>query len=279
MNNISPAALLRHFQLWKDIRIRAGWHLQSHVCSGLCRVVDAKGNVRLKGQGDDCRTLFETHAPPWGSDHAVLMLHSLAGSPAQLARLESYLNAAGYCTANAAYPNLFAGMDDHVRHITGLIESMAEDGIRHVSFVGHSYGGLLIRALWQESLPIKRGPVAFFGTPHRGSKLAAMLRPVPGYRAYFGDASQDVLADAVARLPIPDTPMLVVAGGLGRLGFNPLLGENNDGIVTVAETRLPGAAHDFVYLPGCLHRFLPRNHTGMAAALKHLESTRSLSSS
>jgi pimeloyl-ACP methyl ester carboxylesterase len=253
-----------------DIRIRAGWHLQKHLHSQAWRVVDAEGHVRLRARANACHALFAGMAPSWNTDRAVLMLHSLAGAPSQLGRLEKRLNAAGLATANVAYPNLFTGMDDHVRQLTSLMEGMAEDGIRQVSFVGHSYGGLLTRALWAQPLRVARGPVVFFGTPNGGSSLAAILRHVPGYRAYFGPASLDVLADPVGRLPIPDTPMLVLAGGHGRRGFNPLLHGDNDGIVTVAETRLPGAACDFLYLPHCLHRFLPRSRTGIDAALRHL---------
>ena len=270
MTNISLLDALRWFQLWKDIRVRAGWRLQSHIRNSSFRVVDPEGAEKGTGYLDQCRAVFESCAPSWRGDRAVLMLHSLGGTPHQLRPLEQRLNHAGHATANIAYPNLFAGMADHIGQITAVIEGMAEDGIRQISFVGHSYGGLLIRALWNVSLPATRGPVVFFGTPNGGSSWGAMLQAVPGYAAYFGTAGRDVLPAFVLSLPVPDTPMLAVAGGLGRYGFNPLLHGNNDGIVTVAETPLP-VPHDFIYVGGCLHRFLPRSQRGMEAALTHLK--------
>ena len=268
--NMSPADALRRFQFWKDIRIRAGWHLQSHVRREEYRVTSPDGLVTAQAGIEDCRALFEASAPFWRSECAIVLMHSLAGSPALLTRLERRLNEAGHETANVAYPNLFLGMDEHVRQVASLIEAMAVDGIRQVSFVGHSYGGLLARALRQAHLPVERGPIVFFGTPNGGSSLGAMLCRFPGYRACFGLAGRDVLKASVDRLPLPDTPALVVAGGLGRHGFNPLLHGDNDGIVTVAETRLP-ATHDFAYLGGCHHRYLPRSPRGIAAALAHLD--------
>ena len=269
-DNFSVWDYTKRFQDWADIRIRAGWRVQSHTSHGTFRVLDERGRVVFTGEAEPCLAWFAASAPQWENDRVVLMLHSLAGSPTLLNTLESRLNAAGYQTANVGYPNLFKGMDDHLRQVAALVEAMAKDGIRHVSFIGHSYGGLLIRALWAVPLPVSRGPVVFFGTPNGGSSLARMLRHIPGYKAFFGPASADVLAGAVTTLPVPDTPVLVVAGGLGRYGFNPLLKGDNDGIVTVAETRLPLLAHEFRYLPGGFHRYLPESKRGMTAALAHL---------
>lgn len=41
----------------------------------------------------------------------------------------------------------------------------------------------------------------------------------------------------------------MVAGGNGKRGYNPMLAGDNDGIVTVAETRLGEAETDFLRVP------------------------------
>ena len=57
------------------------------------------------------------------------------------------------------------------------------------------------------------------------------------------------------RLAIPPCPFGIIAGGDDDPeGGNPLLDGNDDMVVTVAETRLPGAA-DFVIVPA-LHTFI-----------------------
>ena len=57
-------------------------------------------------------------------------------------------------------------------------------------------------------------------------------------------------------MPVPATEIAVIAGGNGSAGYNPFLSADNDGIVTVAGTRLPGMAADCLILRS-LHARLP----------------------
>jgi hypothetical protein len=62
----------------------------------------------------------------------------------------------------------------------------------------------------------------------------------------------------------------IIAGGTGKRGIDPFFGEDNDGIVSVASTRLPGA-RDFLVVP-YLHAILPDSkiiQQSTASFLKH----------
>jgi hypothetical protein len=72
-----------------------------------------------------------------------------------------------------------------------------------------------------------------------------------------------------AAIPIPARPFLVIAGGNGRRGFNPLLEGDNDGIVTVAETRLGAAEAGFAHV-AAIHTVLPLRRDVIAATLAFL---------
>jgi hypothetical protein len=64
--------------------------------------------------------------------------------------------------------------------------------------------------------------------------------------------------DAVAKIAIPNIPFAIIAGGKGdEAGFNPLLPGDDDGTVSVAETRLEGAKA-FMVLPR-LHGIIARS--------------------
>src|SRR5690606_31403002 len=60
----------------------------------------------------------------------------------------------------------------------------------------------------------------------------------------------------IAKLPTPDFEFGIIAGGRGNNGgYNPFIPGDDDGTVTVASTRLPGAT-DFLQVNGVLHSFL-----------------------
>ena len=76
---------------------------------------------------------------------------------------------------------------------------------------------------------------------------------------------------AAMKMPPPACEFGILAGGRSATkGYNPLLPGDNDATVTVASTRLPGAA-DFILLP-VIHSFLMTDQAAINATrhfLKH----------
>ncbi len=244
---------MKSYQSWGDEWVRAGWRVQRHVTTGATRMLDARGVVQPGTTIEEARHA----APQWHSSRAVILLHALAGTPSLLSGIASRLELQGLASVNLAYPSLNEGMNFHAARVSRIVEELARDGIEEVSFIGHSMGGLVARAV-ATRMPVTLGHIAYFGTPNHGALLGQRLHRLSPYRAVFGPAGFDVLPDRVAHLPVPDTAMLVIAGGNGYCGFNPLLSGDDDGIVTVAETKFENAQYDFMRVT-CLHRWLPRH--------------------
>ena len=94
----------------------------------------------------------------------------------------------------------------------------------------------------------------------------------PAFIAAFGMAGQQLgkrWAELKPTLATPACEFGIIAGGRGDdHGYNPLLTGDNDGIVTVASTRLTGA-RDFL-LVNELHFFLLRSSTVQKPTLEFL---------
>src|SRR5262249_53873800 len=142
-------------------------------------------------------------------------------------------------------------------YLNSAIESL--EGIERIHFVAHSMGGLVVRAWAAEHSDPRVGRLVMIATPNQGAELADRFARNAVYRVIFGPAGQQ-LAPAedgfVTKLPAPAFEFGVIAGGGGKgnSGYNPLIPGDNDGTVSVASTRLPGAA-DFVVVDR-LHTFL-----------------------
>jgi hypothetical protein len=65
--------------------------------------------------------------------------------------------------------------------------------------------------------------------------------------------------------------VLVIAGGNGRSGYNPLIPGDNDGLIAVAETRMPGHETQFL-LVRSRHKSLPVRPETIAACGQFLSS-------
>jgi hypothetical protein len=75
-------------------------------------------------------------------------------------------------------------------------------------------------------------------------------------------------------MPLPSCEFGIIAGGKGNgKGKNPLLGGDNHGVVTVEETRLPGAA-DFLLIDAG-HTFITANEAAVEATRRFLETGKS----
>ncbi len=113
--------------------------------------------------------------------------------------------------------------------------------------------------------------MVLLGTPSGGSEIADRLVNFEPYRRIFGPAGAELTTDHAARdalLGDLDYPLGIIAGtrSLDPLGWA-LLPKPNDGKVTVARTKVAGAAH--LTLP-VTHTFMMRSPAVIAATSRFL---------
>ncbi|UCE30291.1 MAG: alpha/beta fold hydrolase [Burkholderiales bacterium] len=184
-------------------------------------------------------------------DHVVL-LHGLGRSSLALAILRYRLHRAGFETHSVVYNSLTEEPAGIVADVIAEMDDCCREVPRgaRIHFVGHSLGGLIIRAYLARRRPANLGRVVLLGTPNQGSAVAdyvsrwRLSEYLPTVRA-LGTG-----ADGLARqLPVPDYEVGVIAGDRSRSSaFDEILGDAHDGMVSVDSTRLEDM-RDFIVMP------------------------------
>jgi len=173
----------------------------------------------------------------------VVVQHGLWRSAWAMWRLERALRAHGYDVLNVSYPSTSARIEAHAAALAAAIaDHLGRDGgpPPRVAFVGHSLGGLVIRAYLARPGAVAPSACVFIATPHRGAGLVTRWREHLLFRLLMGSQAALQLAadDAFYRTlrPLAGVPVGTVIGGLGDgVGFDRDLPGDDDGTVTVEE--------------------------------------------
>jgi triacylglycerol esterase/lipase EstA (alpha/beta hydrolase family) len=181
----------------------------------------------------------------------IVLLHGFGRSDVSMLLLNSSLTEAGYDVYNLDYPSIAEVPEALVQIISEDINDCCKDSSATVHFVGHSFGGLLIRDYLGRHRPKNLGRVVLIGTPNKGSELAD---------EGLGIAAQDTLLEwagpsaqalhtgpdgYAASLPDPEYTVGVIAGTRGNHLSDKWLPIPNDGVVSVESARLDGMT-DFI---------------------------------
>lgn len=181
----------------------------------------------------------------------VVLLHGLGRSEMAMLLMQSALVEAGFDVHSIGYPSMDEEPEVLLAAVGEEIEDCCGEGAATVHFVGHSLGGLLIRAYLDQTEPDNLGRVVLLGSPNKGSELAdvgpdesvpARLLELAGPTAKALSTRPDGFP---ASLPAPYYPVGVVAGTRDNPIANQWLPLPNDGLVTVESARLDGMT-DFV---------------------------------
>lgn len=188
--------------------------------------------------------------PPASEAEPALLLHGLWMRGYAMTLLAYRLRAAGFAPEIVEYFTLIQSPDVAAEWVRRRMQHYGE---RPVHLVGHSLGGLVALLATREHQ--RDGRTVCIGSPLLGSESA---RHVSAMMPLAVGKSAGHLANGLASWG-GSREVGVIAGnlsrGLGRM-FRSLDGDN-DGTVTVAETRLPGIAD---------HLVLPHSHTGLPFA-------------
>ncbi len=279
-----PTPTMGGVQFWTDELFFHQWRIQRNAVTGHCRLLDGNNLRHAWGTYEHClarlqRIKRQRNLPPM-QGKAVVLLHGLGHSRNSMLLLGKHLQGkGGYTVFNMGYSSTRGGIADHARALASVLDHL--DGIEEIHFVAHSLGNIVIRryladqtdeaAGRQPDPRIKR--FVMLGPPNHGSIAATNLADNKLVEAVLGEPGQELGREWVwteSELATPPLEFGILAGGRkDERGFNPMLPGDDDGVVTVASTRLAGA-RDFLVVP-VLHTLLPVDRNVMEYTLRFLE--------
>jgi pimeloyl-ACP methyl ester carboxylesterase len=250
-------------QLWTDVLHFHEWRIQRNVFTAHYRLLDGEDKRHAWGTYQQCRVRLEQitaekNLPPM-QGKAVLLLHGLFRTRESMAGMAEYLEReGGYQVFRVSYASTRGNMDAHAVGLAKVIENL--HGVDEINFVAHSLGNLVIRrylAIHTDPLTgelpdprIRR--MVMLAPPNNGAELARIASRTGLFNVTAGASGTQLVdgwEDLRQGLATPGFEFGIIAGGAGKAnGRNPLLTGDDDLVVTVEETKLPGA-HDFLVLP------------------------------
>jgi len=270
-------------QFWADVWFFRDWRIQYDVLTKHYRLLDSANHRRASGTFDLCRSEFDKIrerdklAPMEG--RAVILLHGLFRTRTAMTAICKHINdAGGYTTFCMGYPTTRGSVDTHARSLDSVIRSL--ECMSEINFVAHSLGNLVVRH-WinnfnEEGRKLpgeqKFGRMVMLAPPNKQPQIATQFIRGPVANFVAGPAAQALATGWEGLEPKLATPTFefgVLAGGKSDdKGYNPLLPGDDDGVITVESTRLPGA-RDFRVIP-VMHTFFMDNTKAQELTLQFL---------
>jgi hypothetical protein len=255
-------------QFWADVCFFHDWRIQRNALTGHHRLLDGANRRHAWGTYETCHNALaevrrRDNLPPM-QGKAVVVLHGLFRTRSAMARLRNAIVQGGnYSVFCMGYPTTRGSVADHARSLDSAVRNL--EGITELNFVAHSLGNLVVRHWLKDfadagmSLPAGQsfGRMVMLAPPNFQPQLATKLLRTQ-FATFIAGAAAEQMAtgweDLESRLATPPFEFGVLAGGKGDgRGYNPLVPGDDDGVITVESTRLPGA-RDFRRL-SVLHSF------------------------
>jgi pimeloyl-ACP methyl ester carboxylesterase len=261
-------------QFWGDVKFFRGWRIQQNVFTEHYRLLDPKDSRHAFGSYKACcdkldEIKVKLKLPPM-SGKAVIAIHGITRSSKTYHAMRPALEKDGYMVVGFDYPSTQIDIQQAAGYLNRVIQSL--DGIEEIDFVVHSLGGLVARSWFKEHFDLRVKRMVMLGTPNRGAEMADMLRKNAAFRLIMGPAGQQLVTGdggTIAKLPVPLCEFAVIAGGRGADGYNPLVAGDDDLVVSVESTKLPGAT-DFLMVRA-IHTFLLSNPEAIEATVRFLD--------
>ncbi|NNE22402.1 MAG: alpha/beta fold hydrolase [Rhizobiales bacterium] len=183
-----------------------------------------------------------------GGDY-VVVLHGLGRSKMAMWPLALRLRRAGYRAELISYSSLRDTRDEMLKDIARQVAACCLGKSGKVHFVGHSLGGVMVRAYLAKHDVPNLGRVVLLGTPNGGSGMIDHLKDAWWF-GLLGPVARDLGtgADSYPRsIGPPDYPVGIIAGKFPLIPNERMLPGDDDGLVSVAETKIEGMS-DFLVI-------------------------------
>lgn len=190
----------------------------------------------------------------------VIFVHGLYMTGLEMSLLRRRVARTGFETRQFHYHSVLQPVRANAERLARYITRF---DTHTVHLVGHSLGGLVILRMFEQGAKIPPGRVVLMGSPVRGSTAARNMTE-RHFGWLLGRSGPDGLTEQRAPVWKEQRELGVLIGTAGQgLGLpHPELQAPHDGLVTVAETRLPGATDRVA---------LDVHHTGMLFSAEVVE--------
>lgn len=193
----------------------------------------------------------EGHASAYrAEDELVVLVHGLGRSDWAMWRFAQRLEDVGYHVCRLDYSTIGESVASVIAETTKQIDGCILHAPK-VHFVGHSLGGLVIRAYLQNNMPKEKkdklGEVVLIGTPNKGSELADRFSD-SWLMSIGGGISRALVTGPTSlgrSLAEADFNLGVIAGTKSSNLTSKAFKGPNDGLVSVESTKLESMS-DFV---------------------------------
>jgi pimeloyl-ACP methyl ester carboxylesterase len=184
----------------------------------------------------------------------VVLIHGLWMHGFVLWPLAYRLRKHGFAVATFSYPSVHRTLRENAAALDTFLKTRRA---HTVHLVGHSLGGVLIRALFAYFPDQQPGRVVTLASPHQGSEAATYLSRFSFWRVAMGKSVAELIAGVPNGWGNCPREVGTLSGthrfGLARFAV-PSLPRPNDGLLTETEMRWSQA---------CDHRVLSVSHTGI----------------
>ena len=194
----------------------------------------------------------------------VICLHGLGRSPRSMAKLAKTLENDGYRVLNIGYNSLLDNYQDILKSLNERINDwLIPEQVVH--FVGHSFGGILIRGLLAENSNWQKGRCVMIGTPNKGTKTASFMVSQWWSKYFVPKVTSDLKPDSelMNTLAEPSIETGIIAGNVNYHLLIPISwyykkatdDAPGDGVVELVNTKTDNMT-DFIIMP-LHHSFMP----------------------
>jgi hypothetical protein len=170
----------------------------------------------------------------------IVLLHGLGRNNASMWLLASRLEDAGYYVQRVGYSSLHKKPDEILKDVSSQINQCCQKHTQSVHFVGHSLGGLMVRAYLQNNKVDNLGRVVLLGTPNKGTEAVdyfsnSWLMEILGPTAKALGTDDKSFPKS---LKAPYYPVGIIAGEHKSKFNDHVIQGKDDGLVSVESTKI-----------------------------------------
>ncbi|MFA6439376.1 MAG: alpha/beta fold hydrolase [Bacteriovoracaceae bacterium] len=189
----------------------------------------------------------------------VVLLHGLGRGKSIMVPMQEQLNKDGFSVSLVDYSSIGRSPDEILKDVSEQINAFITDTNYTVHFVGHSLGGLLIRAYLDSVKLPNLGKVVLIGSPSKGTPFVDRFHDA-WWLKMVGPTAVSLGTDDKSfprTLLPPYFPVGIIAGISSVINNDDFIPGEDDGIVPVESTKIEGMS-DFI-LVKVSHSSLPKD--------------------